>query len=146
MSDTLSLQESPTGNTSLTASDIVAAQRQVQCRRRPDGTDEDCNQAIPHIIHRMFLDGEEEYSRQVNKPDPSFRREWRDSCALHHPRWEHRFWDAKAAEALLREHYPWFLETYKSYTRLVMRSDAMRVFIMHHYGGIYLDMDVECFR
>ena len=26
------------------------------------------------------------------------------------------------------------------------RSDALRVFIMHHYGGLYLDFDVECFK
>ena len=26
------------------------------------------------------------------------------------------------------------------------RSDALRVFIMHHYGGLFLDLDVECYR
>lgn len=26
------------------------------------------------------------------------------------------------------------------------KSDALRVFIMHHYGGMYLDLDIECFK
>ncbi len=27
-----------------------------------------------------------------------------------------------------------------------MRGDALRYFIMDHFGGLYLDLDVECFR
>ena len=26
------------------------------------------------------------------------------------------------------------------------KSDALRMFIMHHYGGLYLDLDVECYK
>ena len=26
------------------------------------------------------------------------------------------------------------------------KSDALRIFIMHHYGGLYLDFDIECFK
>lgn len=26
------------------------------------------------------------------------------------------------------------------------QGDAIRYFVLHKYGGVYLDMDVECFR
>ena len=40
--------------------------------------------------------------------------------------------------------YPWFLKTYDGYTQEIMRIDAVRYFILHYFGGIYLDIDMEC--
>lgn len=57
------------------------------------------------------------------------------------------FWDEPAAEALLRLRYPWYLDTWRSYKDSnILKSDAIRPFIMHAFGGMYLDMDVECYR
>jgi mannosyltransferase OCH1-like enzyme len=28
----------------------------------------------------------------------------------------------------------------------VLRYDALRPFLLHHYGGLYLDVDTECYR
>ena len=28
----------------------------------------------------------------------------------------------------------------------IKRADVARAFILHHHGGLYLDMDVQCFR
>ena len=28
----------------------------------------------------------------------------------------------------------------------VKKADASRIFILHHYGGMYLDLDIECYR
>ncbi len=44
------------------------------------------------------------------------------------------------------QHYPWFLTTWRQYDTVVLRGDALRYLIMLHYGGLYLDLDVECFR
>ena len=46
--------------------------------------------------------------------------------------------------AFLKQHYPWFLPTYDGYTQEMMRIDAIRYFLMFHYGGIYLDIDMSC--
>lgn len=37
--------------------------------------------------------------------------------------------------------YPWFLDTYDGYPNPVQRVDALKYFLMLHYGGVYIDMD-----
>lgn len=49
-------------------------------------------------------------------------RRWRDSCQKFHPGWTHMFWDNQAAEELLLERYPWFMDTWRSYPRVVHRG------------------------
>lgn len=29
---------------------------------------------------------------------------------------------------------------------MLQRADAMRLFFLHKYGGIYIDLDIECLR
>ena len=40
--------------------------------------------------------------------------------------------------------YPWFLSTYISYPYDIQRVDAIRYFILHKYGGVYVDLDIGC--
>lgn len=44
----------------------------------------------------------------------------------------------------MQEKYPWFLPTYLSYPYDIQRVDALRYLILHHYGGIYIDLDMGC--
>jgi hypothetical protein len=53
--------------------------------------------------------------------------------------------DAKSREFIAKE-YPWFLDTYDDYRYTIQRADAIRYFVLHHYGGIYLDVDMGCLR
>jgi Glycosyltransferase sugar-binding region containing DXD motif len=34
----------------------------------------------------------------------------------------------------------------QGYRKWVSRADALQVFLLHHYGGLYLDLDIECLR
>ena len=52
----------------------------------------------------------------------------------------------QSIEALLQEHYPWTLPMFKAYDHEVKRADMGRAFILHHFGGLYLDIDCQCFR
>ena len=45
-----------------------------------------------------------------------------------------------------QEHYPWFLPTYRSYPYDIQRVDVLRYFILHHHGGIYIDLDMGCLK
>ena len=36
------------------------------------------------------------------------------------------------------------METWDTYPFPIQRADAIRYFVLHHYGGIYLDMDTVC--
>ena len=42
------------------------------------------------------------------------------------------------------EHYPDFLKTYCNYEAGIRRADAARYMLLHHFGGVYADLDCEC--
>lgn len=52
-------------------------------------------------------------------------------------------WDEAAVLRLIQQDFPWFLDTYLSYPRLVQRSDVSRYMVLYKYGGVYLDADVS---
>ncbi|OYE04339.1 glycosyltransferase family 32 protein [Nostoc sp. 'Peltigera membranacea cyanobiont' 232] len=44
---------------------------------------------------------------------------------------------------LLEQNYPCFLEVYDAYPYFIQRCDAIRYFLLYHYGGFYIDIDIE---
>jgi mannosyltransferase OCH1-like enzyme len=52
-----------------------------------------------------------------------------------------KLWTAKSSREFIEKEYPWFLKTYDSYPFGVQRNDALRYFLMRHFGGIYIDLD-----
>lgn len=48
--------------------------------------------------------------------------------------------DAKSRE-LIGTEYPWFLTDFDNYTHPIQRADAIRYFVLAHFGGIYIDLD-----
>ena len=54
-------------------------------------------------------------------------------------------WSDEDNRALIADHYPWFLDIYDAYPKPIMRCDAARYFILHFEGGVYSDLDVECY-
>ena len=54
-----------------------------------------------------------------------------------------KLFDDKAAENLVREHYPDLLATYQGLAHGVERADLFRYLAIHLDGGIYADCDVE---
>jgi inositol phosphorylceramide mannosyltransferase catalytic subunit len=67
-------------------------------------------------------------------------------CERNNPDFEVKVWNATAGRDLLEQHYSWFLPTYDNYAHPIQRVDAAKYFILYHYGGFYLDMDVSCRR
>lgn len=91
---------------------------------------------IPPILHQTWKD------RAVPERYLSLRRTWREF----QPNWDYRLWtDAEILEFIGR-HYPWFLPIYRRYPRPIFCADVMRYFVMHHFGGVYVDLDFECLR
>ena len=43
----------------------------------------------------------------------------------------------------IAKEYNWFLETYDAYPYPIQRADALRYFVVYHYGGIYADLDLQ---
>ena len=94
------------------------------------------DRTIPRVLHQTWKD--EALPRAFSK----LRKTWLE----HHPDWEHRLWTDSDNRALLRDHYPWFLPVYDGYPENIMRVDAARYFILHRFGGVYADLDLECLR
>jgi mannosyltransferase OCH1-like enzyme len=93
---------------------------------------------IPKIIHQIFFQG----AAAV----PEKYRRYHQTVLLHHLNWEHQFWDEAKARKFMTEHYSWFLPIFDAYPHDIQRRDAIRYFILYHYGGFYLDMDVESLK
>lgn len=91
---------------------------------------------IPKIIHQTW---------KIATVPPNYShmvQSWRDK----NPNWEYRIWTDDDLETLVREHYPKFLNIFKSYPRGVQRADAGRYLILHHCGGVYTDIDTSCLK
>lgn len=93
---------------------------------------------IPRIIHQTY--------KSENIPDA-----WRvsyNTCLIHNPEgdWAHILWTDATARDFVQEFYPSFLPTYDGYPYNIQRVDSFRYFVLYHYGGIYLDLDVGCMR
>ena len=55
-------------------------------------------------------------------------------------------WTDESAHQFMETHYPSFLQMYDSYKYNIQRADSIRYFLLHHFGGIYMDLDIGCRR
>lgn len=59
---------------------------------------------------------------------------------------EYMLWTDASSREFIAEHYPWFLDTFDNYEYVIQRADVIRYFVLHHYGGVYIDLDIGCLR
>jgi mannosyltransferase OCH1-like enzyme/UDP:flavonoid glycosyltransferase YjiC (YdhE family)/GT2 family glycosyltransferase len=102
----------------------------------PPDSAPDVGAGIPRIIHQTWKNG--------NLP-PDMTH-WQQTWLKQHPGWTHYLWTDADIDAFMRRHYPWFLPIYSAYPEQIKRVDAVRYFILYHFGGVYIDLDFECFR
>ena len=88
---------------------------------------------IPRILHQTWRD------QQVPEKWHAYQRSWR----ANHPDWQYRLWTDADNRALVEAHYSWFLPIYDAYRAEISRVDAARYMIMHRFGGVYADLDME---
>lgn len=95
---------------------------------------------IPRIIHQTY--------KVAEIPEGDWATAHGLCLNLHRAEngWQHMFWTDQSARDFLEANYPDFLETYDGYPYTIQRVDAMRYFILYHYGGIYIDLDIGCAR
>lgn len=89
---------------------------------------------IPRIIHQVYK------TNQV--PD-----RWQPAHQLvreQNADYEIRLWSDSEALAFLRQHYPDFVPVYVTYPYDIQRADAIRYFLIYHFGGVYMDLDIGC--
>ena len=90
---------------------------------------------IPKIIHQTWK----------NETIPDKWKTYHQSWKTHFPtlEYKHILWTDKDNREFIKENYNWFLETFDNYPKNIQRADAIRYFILYHYGGIYADLDCE---
>lgn len=86
---------------------------------------------IPKVIHRIWLGSAE--------MPPDYVR-FGESWSEHHPGWEMRLWTDDELPPL---RCPDGLERCRNFGEA---SDVLRYEILHRFGGVYVDTDVECLR
>ena len=89
---------------------------------------------IPKIIHQTW--------RTENIPEKYIPRirSWVEK----HPDWEYWFWTDEDARKFIKDRYPSYLELFDNYPIDIERVDMLRYFLLHAYGGVYADLDMEC--
>ena len=95
--------------------------------------------AIPKIIHQVW-EGRTEPSMPARLQ--ILARTWQEK----NPDWEYHLWNGEEMDKLVEAHFPEYLSLYKSFPYSVQRWDTIRYMILHVYGGVYTDLDSECFR
>ncbi len=95
---------------------------------------------IPKIIHQIF------FSREPGAPIPEKYDRCAQTVKKHHPNWEYVLWDESKSRKFIEENYSWFLPVFDSYEYQIQRIDVIRYFILHYYGGFYMDMDMESIK
>ncbi|KAI9893608.1 MAG: hypothetical protein M1814_006404 [Vezdaea aestivalis] len=93
-------------------------------------------QLIPKIIHQTY----------VNESIPAHWQGAQKSCIDLHGDYEYIMWTDVKAHDFIAAEYPWFLETFVNYAQPIQRADAIRYFVLAHFGGVYIDLDDGCNR
>lgn len=99
---------------------------------------------IPPIIHFIWF--ENLYETTDITDIPSIGSNAPRRCQKVNPDFTVNVWNSSAARDLLEQNYDWFLPTYDNYPYPIQRVDAIKYFVLHHYGGFYLDLDITCRR
>ena len=58
-----------------------------------------------------------------------------------HEDYEYKLWTDAGSREFIATEYPWFLDSFDNYDYPIQRADAIRYFVLAHFGGIYIDLD-----
>ena len=90
---------------------------------------------IPRIIHRTF------HNRKVlTQKQKVIMATWEEL----NPNWKVVNHDDADCLRLVENNYPSYLQLFNSFPKNVERADFFRYLVLYHYGGVYVDIDVEC--
>lgn len=70
------------------------------------------------------------------------QKSWKDLSEKHGM--QYKFWSDQDLDDFVKTNYPEFFSCcYSKYQKRIQKVDSARYMILHHYGGIYADMDFE---
>ena len=93
---------------------------------------------IPHKLHQTW--------KTAEPPKAKFSPRWARSLRDHNAGWAYRLWTDADNRALVASEYASLLPVYDGYASPIQRADVARYVIAHARGGVYADLDTECFK
>jgi mannosyltransferase OCH1-like enzyme len=93
---------------------------------------------IPQIIHQTA-------PADTTKWPPvwhSCQKSWKK----YFPTYQYMMWTDEDLDNLIKTDFPEYWGMFQGYDKKIKKIDIARYFILHKYGGIYADMDYECFQ
>ena len=104
------------------------------CHQASGSCKHEFSYTVPRIIHQTWPTTEV----------PSRLTKWINSWIEHNPDWEYWFWTNEDIQTFLTVRYPGYVDIFNGYDLSIKRADAMRYFVLYEFGGVYVDMDMEC--
>lgn len=93
-------------------------------------------------VHQIWLQGEKDLQKRLPK-----RFEWTQTIKeTFEPMWKYRLWDNETILTFLKEFYPHLVSVFEHGATFAMKADIARYAIIQHFGGLYLDCDVEVLK
>jgi len=89
---------------------------------------------IPHTLHLIWFQGWHQLPQQYQQSV--------DNWHQLHPDWDIQLWDQYSIESLLGE----WREVYSMCYHMISRCDVGRLAILDKLGGVYADVDTDCFQ
>jgi len=91
---------------------------------------------IPKVIHQTW---------KTNDVPEKFQK-WSLTWKTKHPEWIYMFWTDQDIDDFVKQYYPQRYEMFQKWTYQIQRVDLFRCMILHHFGGVYVDLDFECIQ
>ena len=94
------------------------------------------NEYIPKFIFQIWISNE-------NKPVPEKYNNFIKSVREFNDDFKYKLYSKKDCEDFLKNEYPNYYKTYQKLPLLIQKIDFVRYVIAYHYGGFYLDLDID---
>lgn len=91
---------------------------------------------IPRVIHQTWK----------GPTLPARYRAFADTWRKAHPGWQWRLWTDADNVRFVAQEFPELLPRYLGYPQQIQRVDMIRYLLLYRLGGLYVDLDFECFR
>ena len=96
---------------------------------------------VPKIVHQIWFDFSKDGSGG-KLPDKYAGDQ--SMCRQVNSDWDFMLWDEEKCLNLMQTRYPEYVEMYTNYELPIQRVDCAKYFILHAFGGVYMDVDIKC--
>ncbi|XP_064653308.1 uncharacterized protein LOC135503608 [Lineus longissimus] len=88
--------------------------------------------SVPRILHLTWK----------SELLPGLSVQWVKQWKRTNPDWQVWYWTDTQAKAFVSKYFPTYT-VFRRYKAAIERADAIRYFVLYHYGGVYADLDIE---